>query len=321
MNELEVEFVLANDAGIEAEFILESEVGTTDHNELINRDMENQHPISAITGLQDELDSKQSKLISGSFIHIDSNNMITTTYTAGNGININSNGVISTTASIPENLPYNNWRVPEVSNVKEGLDAALYYNSTDLTITSDSIFEVGSKVTTLTFNWDKPNESAVTKIEPYVGQVIKNPPYTHTFTTPVTTDTTFKISIYQLGNPEDSITGTASIKFLPKIYWGSSYLDPSNEDILRYNSRLSDSRNAVGEQSLTVNCESGKYVYIVIPSSYIDDTIRIRIGGLNCSDYEVSMIELENEQGFIQEYTLYKINNLQHTQLIDVEIL
>lgn len=36
--------------------------GTTDHNELENRDMTNQHPISAITGLSDELDGVEYRL-------------------------------------------------------------------------------------------------------------------------------------------------------------------------------------------------------------------------------------------------------------------
>lgn len=35
--------------------------GTTDHNQLTNRDAENQHPISAITGLEDALNNKQPK--------------------------------------------------------------------------------------------------------------------------------------------------------------------------------------------------------------------------------------------------------------------
>ena len=34
-----------------------------DHTKLKNRDVENQHPISAITGLQDILDSKQDTLL------------------------------------------------------------------------------------------------------------------------------------------------------------------------------------------------------------------------------------------------------------------
>ena len=35
--------------------------GTADHRQLTNRDADNQHPISAITGLQEELDGLASK--------------------------------------------------------------------------------------------------------------------------------------------------------------------------------------------------------------------------------------------------------------------
>lgn len=37
----------------------------SDHNVLINRNLDNQHPINAITGLQTALDSKQGLLVTG----------------------------------------------------------------------------------------------------------------------------------------------------------------------------------------------------------------------------------------------------------------
>lgn len=50
--------------------------GTADHRQLTNRDADNQHPISAITGLQAELGWKQNKLTAGDRISIDANNVI-----------------------------------------------------------------------------------------------------------------------------------------------------------------------------------------------------------------------------------------------------
>ena len=38
---------------------------TSDHNQLVNRDMDDQHPISAIENLQESLDAKQDNLVSG----------------------------------------------------------------------------------------------------------------------------------------------------------------------------------------------------------------------------------------------------------------
>ena len=45
-------------------------VGTTTHDTLLNRDKAEQHPISAITGLQTTLDAKQAKLTAGAGIDI-----------------------------------------------------------------------------------------------------------------------------------------------------------------------------------------------------------------------------------------------------------
>ena len=50
------EIELHNNIDGEAQAVLK-EV-TSDHNELIHRDLNDQHPISAITGLQEALDSK-----------------------------------------------------------------------------------------------------------------------------------------------------------------------------------------------------------------------------------------------------------------------
>lgn len=40
-----------------------TEVTTDDHRKLINRDAENQHPISSITGLSEELESKPGEAL------------------------------------------------------------------------------------------------------------------------------------------------------------------------------------------------------------------------------------------------------------------
>lgn len=53
-------------------------VYSSDHKKLKNRDAENQHPIEAITGLKDALDSKQNRLLTAenSGIVIDNDNYI-----------------------------------------------------------------------------------------------------------------------------------------------------------------------------------------------------------------------------------------------------
>ena len=60
-DELVVEFEFPKREELEVEFQF-AQNGTNDHTLLINRDKEDQHPISAITDLQDTLDSKQTSL-------------------------------------------------------------------------------------------------------------------------------------------------------------------------------------------------------------------------------------------------------------------
>lgn len=66
----------------------------------VNNTSDLNKPISTAT--QTALNAKQNKLTAGNFISIDSNNKITTTYTAGTGIAISSTGVISNTQTSAE---------------------------------------------------------------------------------------------------------------------------------------------------------------------------------------------------------------------------
>lgn len=71
MTDVNVDFVLENDEPIRADFDVEQGntlvadlivQGSNDHNVLINRGMDNQHPISAITDLQDTLDTLHGEI-------------------------------------------------------------------------------------------------------------------------------------------------------------------------------------------------------------------------------------------------------------------
>ena len=80
---------------------VKSTMGTDNHNLLSNRDLPDQHPISAITGLQEALLEKQDVLTAGENIQIE-NGVISatdTTYTAGTGINIVGNVISNTQTS------------------------------------------------------------------------------------------------------------------------------------------------------------------------------------------------------------------------------
>ena len=101
MVDVNVNFVLEPDVTYTADITLETSM--RDHDKLDNRDLADQHPMSAITGLETALNGKQDTLTAGDNIQIEDGviSATDTTYTAGDGISI-ENGVISNTQTSAE---------------------------------------------------------------------------------------------------------------------------------------------------------------------------------------------------------------------------
>ena len=62
-------FDFNNDNNKQIDLDVSTVINSADHNKLINRDMENQHPIEAITSLTEELLSRPNTEIPDSFIN------------------------------------------------------------------------------------------------------------------------------------------------------------------------------------------------------------------------------------------------------------
>lgn len=81
MVDVAVNFTLEDDDPVSAEFQVQpdvtftadikTETGTKDHTQLVNRDLPDQHPIDAITGLREALDNVVNNIEGGSNIEID----------------------------------------------------------------------------------------------------------------------------------------------------------------------------------------------------------------------------------------------------------
>lgn len=96
MADFEVNFTLEQQPTIEADFSMT--VINTDHDALNNRDMADQHPISAITGLQDALDNITSDMVTEQELS-DALATKQDTLTAGTGISIENNVISNTQTS------------------------------------------------------------------------------------------------------------------------------------------------------------------------------------------------------------------------------
>lgn len=81
MVDVAVNFTLENDEPVNAEFQVQpdvtftadikTETGTKDHTQLVNRDLPDQHPIDAITGLREALDNVVNNIEGGSNIEVE----------------------------------------------------------------------------------------------------------------------------------------------------------------------------------------------------------------------------------------------------------
>ena len=126
------------------------------------------------------------------------------------------------------------------------------------------------------------------------------------------------------GNKEGStenytakVSSTISIKFLNKIYWGASEAEElDNDAIIQLNSKLSDKL----ENTLSFNCEGGKYMFFAVPKELINNDVIITCGGLIYSDWTQSEISLKNEHNYTTYYVVFRSNNIQSAKHIEISL-
>ena len=151
---LTADFELGNEESLSAEFVLPNALY---HDRLAHRDYPDQHPISAITNLQESintinstLDGKQDTLIAGANIQIEDNviSATDTRYTAGTGISIQGN-VISNTQTSAEwgNIQGALTNQTDLWNTLSGLGSQIDANHTEIGIIGQTIGGYGNIVT------------------------------------------------------------------------------------------------------------------------------------------------------------------------------
>lgn len=201
---------------------------------------------------------------------------------------------------------------PDYPTVKAALDELLYVMPS-VTITGGGNYEIGStqSSTTLTWVWNKTIVSQ--SLNQGIGGLAPSV-RSYTYSTPITTDTTFTITGSDGTNSKSAST---SVKFMPKRYWGvSTETSLTDAQIIALSSELSTSR----QQKRTFNCSGGKYFYFAIKTSYCSG-IQFKVGGLAFSDMVVTTRQFTNESGHADSYNIYRVNNIQTGSAIEVEVL
>lgn len=131
-------------------------------------------------------------------------------------------------------------------------------------------------------------------------------------------NTTFKVRAV---SNDLSASASFSVKFTHKVYIGSSTSsNVDNAGILAFPNQTLQEVYETGKKY--VNCTGGKYIYVVIPTSYVvGKTPHFLINDVSITDITITDIDLRNQFNLTTAYKLYKLNNLQHGTSIMVELV
>lgn len=201
--------------------------------------------------------------------------------------------------------------------VKKALDFLLYEEPAITSFTNSvNNVEKGSTVNNITLNWavNKPDDMTLV-INQGIGEVTGLTSKTLSSAN-ITSDITYTMTA---SDGTKTITKTTAIKFLNKIYYGSS---PS-ENIADSAAILSLTNNKLASSyalSATFDCSGGKYIYIAVPSSFGLNTSKFKIGGLANSAWTTRTVSFTNASGYTCDYTVFRSNEKQNGSAIKVDI-
>lgn len=174
----------------------------------------------------------------------------------------------------------------------------------ELTLTSPSIYEVGSTVTSLAFTWDYGGVAVTTQT--LTGTTLQPADRTKTITgLSVTTNTTYTLTATDGTTPTSD---TVTIQFQRKKYFGTSTLTnlTSAEVIALSGSEF----GTTPSKTAVYDCTGGKYPYYCYPTSF-GALSNVTVGGLAFSDYTTSTVSVTNASGSTTNYYVIRFNGIQ----------
>lgn len=180
-----------------------------------------------------------------------------------------------------------------------------YLNDTGpniVTFVSDSpTNEIGSSLATVDLTWTL---SGSTPTSQSINQGIGAIPigtHTTTYTGPVTTTTSFTLSV---SNTKGSDTATATVRFLYKAYWGASDQTSLNDaQIIALSSEFGSSR----ARTKTVTC-AAQYMYFCYPAAW--GTATFTVNGLLNTAWQLTTRDFVNASGATVSMNIYRSDNL-----------
>lgn len=116
------------------------------------------------------------------------------------------------------------------------------------------------------------------------------------------------VDIVLKGTSSNTVSGTLSIKFLPRMYNGTTTKEGelTSEDIVALGDREFFDSSYLGEK--VYDCTGGKYITLIVPTT---DANRIYItdsNGFKFTGYNTYTVDVTSDMGVKKNYTVFKMN-------------
>lgn len=190
--------------------------------------------------------------------------------------------------------------------VLEAQMAALLYVPINITSfgASPNLVEIGTSVGSVMLNWALNKAATSISLTNYSGPALAPTDTTATVNGPFSSDRSWQLTVTDGQTVKNA---TAQLQFRNKRYWGvsaSPTLD--NAGILALSSEFSTSR----VKDVTYDASGGRYVYYAYPTSF-GNLNAVTVGGLAFSDFTTTVVSFTNSSGYVSQYNLIRINNIQ----------
>ena len=207
------------------------------------------------------------------------------------------------------NVLYSNTTLDTVTNAKEALDAIIakvYYVAPSITSftcnPSRTSYELGEKVSSITFNWayNKPIASQL-----LTGCTIGVDDRSVVYDVELSSNKTFTLSA---SDGTNNTSASKSFTFSSKVHSGSASIPDTYDSafILGLSGTLKGNMSC----TYTVNVQNGQYFYIAMPTSYNNSEVLVgTVGGFSSEFGKVATIQHINSSGYESSYNIYKSTN------------
>jgi len=157
--------------------------------------------------------------------------------------------------------------------------------------------ELGSSITSITFNWAY-NTGVTSQSISGVSASINPSLRTITYTSPVTSTTTFTLSG---SDGTFSASSSVTLTFYLKRYWGVSEQETLNSTEVLALSGNEFSPSLTTSKTITA---ANQYIFLAYPTSQGQPVFSVN--GMRTSGWEANVIQLTNPSGYESSYTVYR---------------